>query len=150
RPRRLLRLGRSLAAGRARTHANPARPAGQPATAGAVREQRRQGPGRRDRPGPARASGGLTRCARRRSPVCVTTARPVPRRSVLVMAHPSPARSMPPRTPYEEAVLAIWSDVLGCANIGVYDDFFELGGHSLLAPKVVSRIRKVFGVQIPV
>jgi len=57
---------------------------------------------------------------------------------------------MPPRTPYEEAVLAIWSDVLGCANIGVYDDFFELGGHSLLAPKVVSRIRKVFGVQIPV
>src|SRR6185437_4418234 len=88
--------------------------------------------------------------ARRRSPVCVTTARPVPRRSVLVMAHPSPARSMPPRTPYEEAVLAIWSDVLGCANIGVYDDFFELGGHSLLAPKVVSRIRKVFGVQIPV
>jgi Phosphopantetheine attachment site len=57
---------------------------------------------------------------------------------------------MPPRTPYEESVAAIWSDVLGCADIGVYDDFFELSGHSLLAPKVVSRIRKVLGVQIPV
>jgi non-ribosomal peptide synthetase component F/acyl carrier protein len=57
---------------------------------------------------------------------------------------------MPPRTPYEEAILAIWSDVLGCSDFGVYDDFFELGGHSLLAPKVVARIRKTLGVHIPV
>jgi non-ribosomal peptide synthetase component F/acyl carrier protein len=62
----------------------------------------------------------------------------------------APIPSTPPRTPYEEAILAIWSDVLGRSSFGVHDDFFELGGHSLLAPKVVARIRKTLGVQIPV
>src|SRR4051812_16208699 len=58
--------------------------------------------------------------------------------------------AMPARTSYEQAILTIWGDVLGCSGFGVNDDFFELGGHSLLAPKVVSRIRKTLGVQIPV
>ncbi len=58
--------------------------------------------------------------------------------------------STPPRTPYEAAIHAIWSDVLGFSAFGVHDDFFELGGHSLLAPKIVARIRRTLGVQIPV
>ncbi len=57
---------------------------------------------------------------------------------------------MPPRTPFEEAILAIWRDVLGRVDIGVLDDFFASGGHSLLAPKVVARIRKTLGVHVPV
>ncbi|WP_433389479.1 condensation domain-containing protein [Micromonospora sp. KLBMP9576] len=61
----------------------------------------------------------------------------------------------PPRTPYEEVVHGIWGDVLGdllepSRSFGVHDDFFELGGHSLLAPKIVARIRRTLGVQIPV
>ncbi|MDI5962214.1 non-ribosomal peptide synthetase [Streptantibioticus silvisoli] len=55
-----------------------------------------------------------------------------------------------PRTPAEEAVTAIWSDILGVAAIGVDDNFFELGGHSLLATQVTSRIRKALGVDLPV
>jgi len=54
-----------------------------------------------------------------------------------------------PRTEVEERLAAIWSDVLGLEQIGVRDNFFELGGHSLLATQVVSRVREVFGMELP-
>ncbi len=54
-----------------------------------------------------------------------------------------------PRTPYEELVAGVWEDVLGVGSIGREDNFFELGGHSLLATQILSRIRDVFQVNIP-
>ncbi|MDX3112509.1 type I polyketide synthase [Streptomyces scabiei] len=54
-----------------------------------------------------------------------------------------------PRDEREEAVAAVWSDLLGIAEIGVHDDFFELGGHSLLATRVVARLLDVLGVELP-
>jgi hypothetical protein len=56
---------------------------------------------------------------------------------------------VPPRTPLEEAVAAIWSDVLGVERIGVHDDFFALGGHSLLATQVVAHVRSSLAVDLP-
>jgi amino acid adenylation domain-containing protein len=54
-----------------------------------------------------------------------------------------------PRTPFEEVLAGIWSQVLGVERVGVHDNFFELGGHSLLATTFVSRVRDVFKVELP-
>ncbi|MGZ7104598.1 MAG: amino acid adenylation domain-containing protein, partial [Candidatus Angelobacter sp.] len=54
-----------------------------------------------------------------------------------------------PRTPTEEMVAGIWSQVLQMEKVGVEDNFFELGGHSLLATQVMSRVRSVLGVELP-
>ena len=54
-----------------------------------------------------------------------------------------------PRTEVEQAVAAIWSDVLGIARVSAKDDFFELGGHSLLATQVASRVRHDFQIELP-
>jgi len=45
---------------------------------------------------------------------------------------------------------AIWREVLGVDEIGIYDGFFDLGGHSLKAMRVLSRVREAFQVDLPV
>ncbi|HYW08638.1 MAG TPA: condensation domain-containing protein, partial [Longimicrobium sp.] len=52
------------------------------------------------------------------------------------------------RTPAEEVLAAIWTDLLG-SSPGPRDDFFAHGGHSLLATRLVSRIRAAFAVELP-
>ena len=52
------------------------------------------------------------------------------------------AGHVPPRTPAEQAIAAIWADVLGLDRIGVHDNFFELGGDSILSIQIVSRSRQ--------
>ncbi len=60
------------------------------------------------------------------------------------------ASPLAPRTPVEEILAGIWSELLGVERIGVTGHFFELGGHSLLATQAVSRLRGAFGVELPV
>ncbi|MDY7094186.1 MAG: non-ribosomal peptide synthase/polyketide synthase [Acidobacteriota bacterium] len=55
----------------------------------------------------------------------------------------------PPRTPTEETLAEIWSQLLGAERVGRGDDFFTLGGHSLLATQVASRIRRLLEVDLP-
>ena len=54
-----------------------------------------------------------------------------------------------PRTGEEEILASIFAELLGAERVGVHESFFDLGGHSLLATQVVSRIRAVFGVDLP-
>ena len=55
------------------------------------------------------------------------------------------------RSPEEQALIAIWAEVLNQNpdSIGIHDNFFTLGGHSLLVIQVISRIRAVFQVELP-
>lgn len=53
------------------------------------------------------------------------------------------------RTPTEDVLSSIWSEILRLDHVELQDDFFDLGGHSLLATQVVSRILKAFHVDLP-
>jgi len=56
---------------------------------------------------------------------------------------------VPPKTAIEEFLVDVWAKVLKVDQVSVQDDFFELGGHSLLATQVLSRIRSILKVDVP-
>jgi non-ribosomal peptide synthetase component F len=53
-----------------------------------------------------------------------------------------------PLTTLQQAVAAIWAEVLEIDQIDLNENFFELGGHSLLGAQVISRVREVFNIDI--
>ncbi len=55
-----------------------------------------------------------------------------------------------PGTEFEEALAAIWREVLEVERIGVQDRFFDLGGHSLQVTRVLLRVEDLFGVEVGV
>jgi acyl carrier protein len=81
----------------------------------------------------------------------LTTAGKVDRAALRKFSDPPAVKteSATPRDAVEESVAAIWSEILGVEVIGVHDNFFELGGHSLLATRVISAIRQIFKMELP-
>ncbi|CAJ5922136.1 syringomycin synthetase [Burkholderia pseudomallei] len=70
-------------------------------------------------------------------------------------ALPAPADDAYARAEYEapqgareEALAAIWRDLLHVERVSRHDNFFELGGHSLLAVQLVSRLRQALSVEV--
>lgn len=57
------------------------------------------------------------------------------------------ATSSVPKTSTEHILIAIWSEVLGEQQIGIYDNFFDLGGTSVLILKVGARIQAELDIQ---
>ncbi|MFN3539189.1 MAG: non-ribosomal peptide synthase/polyketide synthase, partial [Rhodococcus sp. (in: high G+C Gram-positive bacteria)] len=55
-----------------------------------------------------------------------------------------------PTNPVEEAVAAVFAEVLSVERVGLDDDFFAIGGNSLIATQVVSRLGAALDTQVPV
>ena len=72
----------------------------------------------------------------------------VDRRSLPPPPRPAADREgdfVPPRTPMEHQIAAIWEELFGVAPIGASDNFFDLGGDSLLAAAFVAAIEETCG-----
>ena len=70
-------------------------------------------------------------------------------RSALPAEHTSTVSGGEPRNSHEEELCACFGELLGLERVGIDDDFFRLGGHSLLATRLSARIRRRFGVDMP-
>ena len=55
----------------------------------------------------------------------------------------------PPRSETERELAAIWQESIGIDSVGVHDDFFVICGSSLVAAVIFTKIRKQFGVKLP-
>ncbi|HEU5377685.1 MAG TPA: amino acid adenylation domain-containing protein [Ktedonobacteraceae bacterium] len=54
-----------------------------------------------------------------------------------------------PRNAIEEVLADLWSEILEVPRVSIQDTFTELGGHSLIAMQLVSRIRDIFQIELP-
>jgi hypothetical protein len=54
-----------------------------------------------------------------------------------------------PRTELERQLVSLWQGLLASDAIGIDHDFFEAGGHSLLVTRMLNRVRRASGVEVP-
>src|SRR6185369_776542 len=54
-----------------------------------------------------------------------------------------------PTNELEKGIVDIWEGLLGISGLGIYDNFFELGGHSLLGTMLITRLREMFQLDLP-
>ncbi|MGW0860521.1 non-ribosomal peptide synthetase, partial [Streptomyces sp. NPDC002690] len=55
-----------------------------------------------------------------------------------------------PGTEQEQRLAEIFAEVLDVERVGLDDDFFLLGGHSLRATRLVGKVRRAFGAEVPI
>ncbi len=77
----------------------------------------------------------------------------IDKRALLKLAKENQSRKeteIIPKTAVEDVLSVIWSKILSVENVNKHDNFFELGGHSLKAVQLISRIRNVFKINLPI
>lgn len=55
-----------------------------------------------------------------------------------------------PATPLQRDLAAVWAEVLGVDKVGLHDNLFELGGNSLIGLRIISKLKRTLGIDIPV
>jgi thioesterase domain-containing protein/acyl carrier protein len=55
-----------------------------------------------------------------------------------------------PRNDVEATLADFWQELLGIDQVGICDSFFDLGGHSIIAVRFFAKIRRSFGVDLPI
>lgn len=63
-------------------------------------------------------------------------------------AHPADRQNQPDGD-LQQAIAALFCEVLGVGRVGPRDDFFALGGHSLLATRVIGALNQRFDLTLP-
>jgi hypothetical protein len=49
----------------------------------------------------------------------------------------------------EEVLAGVWAEILQLERVGRHDHFFDLGGHSLLGTLLLSQVRDLLHVHVP-
>ena len=80
----------------------------------------------------------------------LTPAGKVDRRALPPVALSATGAGRAPATAQERALVELFAEVLGLADVGADDSFFDLGGNSLLATRLVSRVRATLRVEVPI
>ncbi len=62
----------------------------------------------------------------------------------------SPVEAPAPTSPLEAALVGLWCSVLQVSSVGVNEDFFLLGGDSLRGAQLLTSVKAVFGVDLPI
>ncbi|OMD74247.1 MULTISPECIES: non-ribosomal peptide synthetase [Paenibacillus] len=62
---------------------------------------------------------------------------------------PEPEGEVDLQLKIQEIVIKVWKEVVGSTTIQTEDDFFEIGGDSLMASRVISRIKEIFPIELP-
>ncbi|HKK93230.1 MAG TPA: amino acid adenylation domain-containing protein, partial [Longimicrobiales bacterium] len=61
----------------------------------------------------------------------------------------APTGLVEPTSEAESFLIELWQDILEVPNISVDDNFFDLGGHSLLAVRMIARVEREWGAEVP-
>ena len=53
-----------------------------------------------------------------------------------------------PQSHLEKTLVGLWAEVLGVQQVGLDDDFFHLGGHSLIGVRLLTKLKKIYQVNL--
>ena len=79
------------------------------------------------------------------------TSAPTDGEKLSTVSRSSPGRQvLAPSNPLERQVADLWQQLLGTGDFDIRESFLELGGNSLMAVQLISRVRDLFEINVPI